>query len=122
MENLSEDQKNLLNKFKESNLSKDAVKVKVIADHLNTKEVFPLGFETLYYKRYTTEDKVTKGWWTNMGTPQKPRPVWVEDVFTPKGTFIDIVIMGANGNEYSFDWFYNCTGKSASNFLEKITE
>lgn len=120
MENLSQDQQNILNKFKQANIPNDAVKVKVIADHPNTKEAFPLGFETVYYKRYTTEDKLTKGWWTNMGTPQKPRPVWVEDVFTPKGTFIDIAIIGANGGEYSFDWFHNCTGKSASNFLEKI--
>jgi hypothetical protein len=91
-------------------------KVRVVKEHPQTKDVFPLGFETYGYKTYTDEEKVTEGFWTKIHGEGH----YVEKVITPKGSFKDIVFVGVNGGVYSSDFFYRCTGRNFTEFLEKI--
>lgn len=91
-------------------------KVRVVKEHPQTKDIFPLGFETTFRKVYTEEDKVYKGYWTSIHGERQ----YVEAVVIPKGTFKDVLFIANNGKEYSSDWFYKCTGKSVTDFMEKL--
>lgn len=98
-------------------------KVRVIKEHPNLKDVFPLGFETTYRKVYSKEDKTSEGFYTSVQTTEnksKLKAVYVEPQTTPKGTFLDVVFIGNNGLEYSGDWFYKVTGRSFTEFVKKI--
>lgn len=94
----------------------ETTKVRVKYSQGQTEEVFPVGFETVYYKTFTEEDKTSEGWWTKIHGENH----FVDPVTTPKGTFKDIVFIGKNGGEYSSDWFYKRTGKIISEFFEKL--
>jgi hypothetical protein len=94
----------------------ETTKVRVKYSQSQTEEVFPVGFETVYYKTYTEEDRVSEGWWTTI----HGKAHFVEPETIPKGTFKDIVFIGKNGGGYSSDWFYKCTGKNISEFFEKL--
>jgi len=103
------------------------MKARVIKEHNGIKEVFPLGFETTYTKVYSKESKTSEGFYTSIRTINKDKKFtsvshYVEPQTTPKGTFLDVVFIGANGSEYSGDWFYKTTGRSFTEFIEKIEE
>lgn len=104
------------------------MKARVIKEHNGIKEVFPLGFETTYTKVYSKEDKVSEGRYVNHYKATNTSPngggkyistSYIEPQTTPKGTFLDVVFIGANGSEYSGDWFYKTTGRSFTEFIEK---
>jgi len=91
-------------------------KVRVKKTHPNIEKEFPLGFETRWYKTYTKEDRVSPAYSYKVGNIINH----VREVVTPKGTFENLIFIGKNGGEYSSDWFYNCTGKYFTEFIEKI--
>ena len=105
-------------------------KIRVIKEHLQTKELFPLGFETTYETTYTKEDKISEGFHTHIRTMKKDTTnkktvffeerVYVEPKIIPKGTLEDIIIISAKGTEVSSDFFYRATGRSFTEFVEKI--
>ena len=104
------------------------ISVKVIKEHPMTKEVFPLGFETTCEAIHTTDDRIIPGFWTDGVVPEKTKGgatimvrkrIWVADKIIPKGTFKDVLIIGANGGTYSSTWLYNCTGKTLPEFFDK---
>lgn len=92
------------------------MRVRIKKHHAAISDVFPLNFETTYTKEYTKEDKVTEGFWTKIHGVE----TYVPEVLTPKGSFKCLIFIGINGNEYSDDWFYKCTGRSFTEFVEKI--
>ncbi len=96
-------------------------------EHPLTKDRFPLGFKTTLTKSYSKEDKVTEGFTTNIAKVGRVngalQRVWeekyIEEVVTPKGTFLDVHILGIDNKDYSGDWFYRMTGRSFSEFFDK---
>lgn len=68
-------------------------RLKIIKEHPQTKDLFPLGFETTYK---------------------------VEPKTIPKGTLKSILIVAINGKEYDTDFFYRATGRSFTEFVKKI--
>lgn len=104
-------------------------KIRVIKEHPNIKDVFPLGFETTYTKVFSKEDKTSEGRWVQHHQARTLSPnrggvyvgkSYVEPKTVPKGTFLDVIFIGNNGAEYSGDWFYKTTGRSFTEFVEKI--
>lgn len=97
-------------------MEKKLIKVRIVKNHPGISYIFPLGFETFYYVRFTEEDKVSKGFATKING----KDVWVEDKIVPKGTFKDIIFIGKDGNEYNSDIFHGFTGNHFTEFVEKI--
>jgi hypothetical protein len=92
------------------------MRVRIKKHHGAISNVFPLNFETTYTKEYTKEDKVTEGFWTKIHNVR----TYVPEVVIPKGSFKDLIFIGKDGKEYSGDWFYKCTGRSFTEFVEKL--
>jgi hypothetical protein len=105
-----------------------SIKVKVTKEHLVLKHLFPLGFETTIEPLYTKEDKKSEGFCTSFITAEKvngvikrvKKPVYVEPKFTPKGTYNGSTIIGNDEVEYNTDIFYRATGRSYTEFVQKI--
>jgi hypothetical protein len=97
----------------------ELIKVKVIRDHKVINNFFPLGFETVYYKDYTTEDKISKGWVINSKI-EGVAPIIVPDSLIPKGTFIDCIFIDNEGAERSSNLLYQWTGLSIGEIFEKL--
>jgi len=102
-------------------------KVRVIKEHPNTKDFFPLDFETTYTKVFSKEDKTSEGFWTSIEFGRDKnrkavasKSVYVEPTLQPKGTFLDVVFIDCKGREVCGDWFYKVTGRSFTEFVEKI--
>lgn len=92
------------------------MRVRIKKHHPVISEVFPLGFETDCEKTFTKEDKIYKGYsYRHRNTIN-----YVPESIIPKGTFDTLLFVGNNGEKYSSDWFYKCTGKSFTEFVEKI--
>ena len=104
------------------------MKVRVIKEHPMTERLFPLGMETILTNTYSLEDKVIEGFWTNLPTTELrgkqlisvTRKHWVEGKVIPKGTYLSSNIIGSTGYEYSIDFFYRVSGRSFSEFFEKV--
>lgn len=109
-------------------MDSNEVKVVVIKEHPVTKDIFPMGFETVLFKRYSQAELVRKGW-TFHETKivlednilrKKSFPVVVEDIVIPTGSPIDVNIKGNNTVLYDGDWFYRNTGRPFSEFFKKL--
>lgn len=101
------------------------MKVVVKKEHPLTKELFPIGFETTCKPLLSKEEKVSKGFWTQIKTVGDDRmfvntSVYVEPKVTPKGAHLGCILIGSNGGEYNADWFYRTTGRSFSEFFNKV--
>jgi hypothetical protein len=91
-------------------------KVKIIKEHLLTKDIFPLDFETTITQTFHKEKKVFPGFYTEI---QKNK-VWVPESVINKGDPKDLIIVGKNKLKYSTDVFTNWTGKHFTEFVKKL--
>jgi hypothetical protein len=101
------------------------MKVKVIFDSKNSafKEVLPLGFETTITTQVTDEDEVIPekvGYRKNKDTGKVESYVYQPAEIKPKGTFLNLTFVGANGNVYDGDFPYRCLGKSLGDVFQKL--
>jgi len=87
------------------------IPVRIISENKQTKELFPIGFET-YLEPKTIEHK-SNAFWTKIGE---------EPVYVPAKNWTDnkILIVGKNNEVYDTDIFTRMTGKHFSCFLERI--
>jgi hypothetical protein len=99
-------------------------KVIVSKEHPLTKELFPLGFETICKSVYLENEIVYKGFWTSYKTIINGKFSWVnfyvEPKIRPKGEFIGVNLESINKTIYDGDFFYRATGRSFTEFFEKV--
>ena len=105
------------------------MEVEVIKTHPLTEKRFPMGFKATCIKVLTKEDKISEGRFVNHYRATNTTPngggvliarSYVEPTIQPKGTFKDAIFTDINGEEVCGQWFYQCTGKSFSEFFKKL--